>query len=1075
MAMREVNMLAEMAKVAEPRVIAAGRKLAHQGKVVNLQQDLEAEWKWSAQVLDEWVRQRVSVRMDKGGAVGNCTCLAPNHRSFCAHMAALVLAVEARTSRTPVAATPHPPNSEADVHVTMLFDILGRPVQASAAARSIAKKRVVLKAQVNLKILGGTSKPRSLGVGLSIGEGRLHVVKDIAEFLTQFDKNGSIELAKSFTYDSAEHTFDSATLKVLRALHQVQQRTLGGMYDDMHYRLTTYRQYVRYVELPPLAWDLIEPLFSAVELEWDLHPMEIVKSALPITSLLTLGEGGNFRMVVDGLGLLTVLPNYGLVFSAGRIFPVGTDLADRIYRLQSMAGGPRLTIDVPSTGVQRVMTSILPNLRELSRVKVDPVVARQVVYKPLRIAVYLDWQDATLVARLRWVYGDIEIDAADEDSGKRTIRGRIVMRDNARERAMVDWLESAGFHYRGSVFHLQEEAALFAFIYHRLPELEANPAVTLHVTDRVQPVLVRRTVSPRAEITMSSGMDWLNVSFEIEDLDPDQIRSLLASLRQRRPYHRLNDGRFVVFDGKGFQAIHDLMQEFGLKPSDWLKGKLRLPALSALSLIGREDERVIQLGKGLRRWLDDLKHPDKRETPVPESLQSILRPYQRLGFQWMKTMAHYGFGGILADDMGLGKTLQSIAFVLSEREAGPFADPALIVCPASLMYNWEHEFHRFAPTLKVAVVNGSPQEREQIWDAATHYDVLITSYPLLRRDIEGYRTRQWHAVILDEAQAIKNPATQIAQHVSDLVSPRRFALTGTPVENSLDDLWSIFHAVFPGLVANRDAFAQLTPEAVARRIRLFVLRRLKKDVLRELPDKIETVETAALTDAQRTIYLAYLHQLRAETADDLQGAGFQASRFKILAGLTRLRQICCHPGMFVEDYTGDSGKLELLLERVEEALGADKRLLIFSQFTSMLAIIEKALDARGWPYFYLDGQTPSKVRMELSQAFNQGARSVFLISLKAGGTGLNLTGADTVILYDLWWNPAVEEQAAGRAHRIGQKHVVQVIRLITEGTIEEKMYQLQQQKRDLIDRVVRATDQGLGALTEGDVRDLLTL
>lgn len=444
-----------------------------------------------------------------------------------------------------------------------------------------------------------------------------------------------------------------------------------------------------------------------------------------------------------------------------------------------------------------------------------------------------------------------------------------------------------------------------------------------------------------------------------------------------------------------------------------------------------------------------MRNPENLDFPVPEPLAPVLRDYQQYGFQWLKTLAHYRFGGILADDMGLGKTLQSIAFLLSElpdiRQSGL---PALIVAPASLTYNWLNELKKFTPEIKAVIADGTLTERGRILKNTAKADVIITSYPLLRRDVQLYAKKSFHTLILDEAQTIKNHTTQTAQAVMALQARHRFALTGTPVENALEDLWSIFGTVFPGLFPGKKAFHDLPRETVAKRSRPFLLRRLKRDVLKELPEKIESVQACELLPEQKKLYVAYLARLKKEALKHLTEDGFGNNhRIKILAGLTRLRQLCCHPALFVDGYEGSSAKFEQLFEILEECRSSGKRVLVFSQFTEMLGLIGRELGYLGIPYFYLDGQTPVPQRVELCNKFNEGERELFLISLKAGGTGLNLTGADTVILYDLWWNPAVEQQAADRAHRIGQKNVVQIIRLVTQGTVEDKMYELQQKKK----------------------------
>lgn len=515
----------------------------------------------------------------------------------------------------------------------------------------------------------------------------------------------------------------------------------------------------------------------------------------------------------------------------------------------------------------------------------------------------------------------------------------------------------------------------------------------------------------------------------------------------------------------------------GIHKRDLIGPEIRLPIIRGLHLMDSQNKRnAVKLSKAFRQLLDNMRFPDNMDFPVPNSLTNVLRDYQKYGFQWLKTLAHYRFGGILADDMGLGKTLQSIAFLVSLLpEIRNQNLPALIICPASLMYNWLNELRKFAPEIVAVIADGSRGEREKTLNRISGVDVIITSYPLLRRDIKLIASLSFHTLILDEAQAFKNYTTQTAQAVKVIQARYRFALTGTPIENKLEEIWSIFDAVFPDLFASRKAFNDLPQDLIAKRIAPFLLRRLKTDVLKELPEKIESQQTSQLLPEQKKLYIAYLAKLQQETLKHLDEQDFQKNRIKILAGLTRLRQLCCHPALFVEDYTGNSAKFEQLMEIIDECRSAGKRVLIFSQFTEMLSLIRKELGVQGVPLFYLDGNTPASERVELCNRFNEGERELFLASLKAGGTGLNLTGADTVILYDLWWNPAVEQQAADRAHRIGQRSVVQVIRLITQDTVEEKMYELQQRKKDLIDEIIQPGHEALSTLTEEDIREILNL
>ena len=485
-----------------------------------------------------------------------------------------------------------------------------------------------------------------------------------------------------------------------------------------------------------------------------------------------------------------------------------------------------------------------------------------------------------------------------------------------------------------------------------------------------------------------------------------------------------------------------------------------------------ENERA-HFSDSFKKMVTDLTHPENFEAQVPKTLQATLRHYQETGYKWLKMLSHYQFGGILADEMGLGKTLQTITYLLSEKEEECLKGTALIVAPASLTYNWLAEVKRFAPTLNVQVVSGNRRERAALLQNSTE-DILITSYASMRQDVQLYQEMRVGYLILDEAQMVKNSGTKTAQALKSLKVPQRFALSGTPIENNLDELWSIFQMILPGLFPGKKAFREIKPEEIAKMIQPFILRRDKKTVLADLPEKIENNMYSVLTEEQKTVYLAYLKQMQADVSQ-MDQATFKKNRMSILAGLTRLRQICCDPRLFIEDYTGGSGKVEQVKDFLVAAKENNRRVLLFSQFTSMLSILEKELNELGLETFYLRGSTKPQDRLTMANAFNEGEKDVFLISLKAGGTGLNLTGADTVILYDLWWNPAVEEQAAGRAHRMGQKKVVEVWRMIAEGTVEEKMNSLQQEKRELFQKVIQGNEEQLAKMTEEDIRTILSI
>lgn len=436
-----------------------------------------------------------------------------------------------------------------------------------------------------------------------------------------------------------------------------------------------------------------------------------------------------------------------------------------------------------------------------------------------------------------------------------------------------------------------------------------------------------------------------------------------------------------------------------------------------------------------------------------------MRDYQKHGFRWLKTIAAYKFGGILADDMGLGKTIQAISLILDSKQRDKNRLPALIICPSSLTLNWEAEIRRFAPQLKTLVIIGTAAARSALIEKISEHDAVITSYPLLVRDIDSYAGLKFGLHFTDEAQYIKNHNTQAAKAVKAINSEVRFALTGTPIENSLAELWSAFDFIMPGYLFNYARFKNTfeTPitakkdggavKALQNSTAPFILRRLKKDVLNELPDKTETVLTADMEGEQRKLYAANVSALQKSLQSGLGSE--KTDRVKILAALTRLRQICCDPSLAYENFKGKSAKLEQCAELVESCVNSGHKILLFSQFTSMLDIISKRLEKLNISYYTLQGSTRAKERIRLVNEFNANDVKVFLISLKAGGTGLNLTGADIVIHYDPWWNVSAENQASDRAYRIGQRKNVQVYKLITRNSIEENIIKLQQSKSEL--------------------------
>ena len=482
---------------------------------------------------------------------------------------------------------------------------------------------------------------------------------------------------------------------------------------------------------------------------------------------------------------------------------------------------------------------------------------------------------------------------------------------------------------------------------------------------------------------------------------------------------------------------------------------------------------------------------------VPEHLKKILRPYQKEGYRWLRTLDHYGFGGILADEMGLGKTLQTLAMLEAvKKEEGGLT--ALVVCPASLVYNWLEEAHRFAPSLNAVAVTGTAAARagiihglKQEGDKADlrktdllKADLLITSYDLLKRDIAEYDEVTFRFEIIDEAQYIKTHTTAAAKSVKLIRAVTKFALTGTPIENRLSELWSIFDYLMPGFLFAYDSFRtqmevpivknedEEVLERLHKMIAPFILRRIKRDVLRDLPDKLEEIRYAGMESKQQKLYDAQVIRMRNDLKKQ-SDTDFKRSKIEILSELMKIRQICCDPLLCYTNYDGESAKTELCMELLRSLMDGGHRTLVFSQFTSMLEILEKRLTEEKIPYYVITGSTEKEERIKRVKAFNEGNVPVFLISLKAGGTGLNLVGADSVIHFDPWWNTAAENQASDRAHRIGQTKVVSVYKLVAKGTIEERILALQQQKAKLAQDVLSGEGVGSAVLSREDLMEIL--
>ena len=976
--------------------------------------------------------------------------------------------------------------TDVDIQLTnTMLQLFEDRYQRPRSAQSYFDTRTVLEVEFVCRVFSYGYRKYRFGFEMKVGPKRMYIVQNIRKFLDRVQRKESYAFSKHFTYDPELHSFSKEHDDIIRQFIELCNSEPFYLDSSGPYGNSQPAKLAgeRLLLIPPYVWGDLYALLekaSSIKLEQDdvmYDGLAWGEGALPLHFEFDQAREGtdSYQLHVQGLEKMTIMEAYELVLAAGKLWKLPPDQCTKLSEMKQMLENTgRSTIGILPEQMEPFMEKVIPGLRKLGSVGVSKVVSNKIVQTPLAARLYLDRVRDRLLASLEFQYGDIIINPLQEAHRKRD-EGQILMRNGDQETCILELMDQGRFSMTEGGYFLDSEDDEYDFLYHIVPQLEA--LLKVYATSAVKVRLYKGNVPPKITVSVDERTEWLQFKFDMDGIPEKEIRKLLKSLEEKRKYHKLPSGALMPLESEEFQEMLHFVNGMGIRPADLDGADLRLPAVRALYFMESDHQgKTIKLEKSLRRLLEHVRNPDHLDFAVPGSLSGVLRDYQNYGYQWMKTLALYRFGGILADDMGLGKTIQSIAFIVSvlpeirERKL-----PALVVAPASLMYNWLNEFERFAPEVKVSIADGTKTERISTLQKADQTDVVITSYPLLRRDIANYMRQSFHTLILDEAQTFKNHATQTAHAVKAIGALHRFALTGTPVENRMEELWTIFDAVFPELFPGRTAFNELPRETVAKRIRPFLLRRLKSDVLKELPEKIETIHASELFPEQKKLYAAYLAKLQHETLKHLNEKGFQKNRIKILAGLTRLRQLCCHPALFVENYEGSSAKFEQLMEMVDDCRNAGKRLLIFSQFTEMLGLIGRALGEQGVSYFYLDGNTPAAERVKLCSRFNDGERDLFLVSLKAGGTGLNLTGADTVILYDLWWNPAVEQQAADRVHRIGQKKIVQVIRLVTQGTVEEKMYELQQKKKDLIEEIIQPGEEVLSALTEQEIRDILMI
>ncbi len=1028
------------------------------------------------------LRYAVQLAFERDSAIRSYRCTCPSFTDFpgaCKHVIAVLKAAQ---QKLPTAWTdPIVPNR-------VVEDLLEA---FSNHDQDFPQEEVTLA--VELQIIKGHRV--SAQMQLKLGLQRLYVVKDLEQLISSIKTGQAIEFGKQFTFEPSRQSFkleDQALMSMLQEM--VEQHTALTEMQGPFYTTSLLCQ----KSLPLSGYYLTKFLDALKDKVFlcgissaNLIPTQVVRQGLPIEFSLQ-AQGQDLTLALESDEVPLQLTNDGSYYSYQHtIYQASSTQKDLLPPiLRALRKGSSTNLLIPAAQKGFFASEALPMLGKLGQVSIAPSLEDKFNQEPLQASIYFDRaKDLGISARLEFHYGDTVINpfASNREISNPTLDSTMILiRSVDQERKILNILEQADFFVSKGQIHLEDDDKIFDFTVTWLPHL--RPLAELYYSDQFK-VKIRTSTTFSSQVRLDETLNVLEVSFQFNDIEQDELSDIFHSLQLKKKYHRLRDGSFLDLNQNELTSVADFLEYLDLDADDLNTKLLNLPKYRALyidSFLRQANLPGVHRNKAFKELVQSILEPQDGEFEIPSELQHILRDYQKTGFKWLKTLASYGLGGILADDMGLGKTLQVLSFILSEKANA--VGPALVIAPTSLIYNWQEEAKKFTPTLQVLVVEGTPQERHtQLSDMEEQWDLVVTSYPILRRDIDIFAKFKFSYCFLDEAQHTKNPQTLNAKSVQQIQAKGYFALTGTPIENSLSELWSLFNFIMPGYLLSHQEFRKKyeipiikgedsKPLAeLSRHVNPFILRRLKKDVLKELPDKIETLLSAPLTEDQKKLYLAYLQEAKGKIAQEIVTVGYNRSHMKILAALTRLRQICCHPAMFLENYAGESGKMLLLQEILTDALDSGHRVLLFSQFTTMLDIIQRHLISEGIEHFYLSGLTKASDRLRMANSFNAGLGKVFLISLRAGGTGLNLTGADMVIHYDPWWNPAVEEQATDRAHRIGQKNAVQVIKLITQGTVEEKINALQAKKKTLIDTVIQPGETMLSKLSEQELREIFDL
>lgn len=990
----------------------------------------------------------VMVSIENNKKILRTACDCKNFRSIrsCKHIAAVIL------------------NNYEEMFGKMFINI--PKISSSILEKFITSEENIIKKELTVNLIINVTERKSnyyyyynsieCTVKILIGDEKLYTLGNHASaFKSVYESGeGEVYFGKSFTYNPQKYYLSSDAETILKAYYNT--------FDDGGYN---------YINTSSLKKFLNK--LKNIKFVINNYEVDGISEYFPIdTNLIKKNETYELDFDLENIENL-IEKDYEYIFYKGKLYHLNAKEQELIEDLKQNELDKLIIskdkLDLFNKGLLKVVRK---------KLKIDSSVVDIVLPSIIKAKLYFDIRNEYIISNIVFNYDDKEIDYFNKSNE--------ILRDINFETSVLNDVGKYGFILEKDKLVLRDIEQEVEFLEIGLEQLATK--YEIFTTEKFKNIKIKKKTSVSSMFGIGQD-NILNYNFNLGDINSSELVSIFDSIKDKKKYYRLKNGDIINLEDESLQELNNLTEELELTDEEIINGKGSILKYRAMYLdsLKKTKYSIISTDNLFDNFIKNFYEYKDSNLSLEDT--SILRDYQLTGVKWLYNLAKTGFGGILADEMGLGKTIQVIYYIKQMLKDSP-TSKFLIVVPTSLAYNWEHEFDSFASQIKKAICIGSKEKRKHILKDLNKINVIITTYGLLREDEEIYENLNFNTMIIDEAQNIKNNHAGITKVVKSIKAETKFALTGTPLENSILELWSIFDFIMPGYLANLTKFqskykikdfdedSEILIKGLSKQINPFILRRKKSDVVKELPEKLINDIYIDLKDEQKKLYVAELNRVKEEMDKIIKEEGMNKARFLILQLLTKLRQICIDPSIVYDNYTDGSNKIEQLENIVSEYTKNNHKVLIFSSFKTALNIVKEKLNNAKIKTYMIDGSVPAKTRIEMVDNFNENDDiKVFLIMLKSGGTGLNLASADVVIHLDLWWNPQAENQATDRAHRIGQTNTVEVIHLITKGTIEEKILELQNKKRILSDKLIdgEIRDKNIiSELTKEDIEKLLS-